>query len=138
LYQYLCAQEAFEDTAVNYAVTFEVSPPSWEPVKAKVAVADVEEGDSDNECVLEGDLLGVDINALAVIRGHAESTDEVVVDVANLRRMDFVSATQLMNLVNDLKAANKTVRLVHASHLLTALWEIIGLDRVARIETRKT
>jgi ABC-type transporter Mla MlaB component len=138
LYQYLCAQEAFEDTAVNYAVTFEVSPPSWEPIKAKAAAVDVEEDDADNECVLEGDLLGVDINALAVIRGFAEHTDEVVVDVADLRRMDFVSATQLMNLVNDLKATNKSVRLIHASHLLTALWEIIGLDRVARIETRKT
>ena len=138
LYQELCAQDAFEDTAVNYAVTFEVSPPSWETVKCKAPAVEVEEDDADDECVLEGDLLGVDVNALATIRSHAEGKDEVVVDVANLRRMDFVAATQLMNLVNDLKAANKSVRFVHASHLLTALWEIIGLDRIARIETRKT
>lgn len=24
-------QEAFDEVAINYAVTFEVSPPSWEP-----------------------------------------------------------------------------------------------------------
>ncbi len=138
LYQYLCAQEAFEDAAVNYAVTFEVSPPSWEPVKAKPVVADAAADAAGPECVLEGDLLGVDDNVLALIRSHAEGVDEVVIDVSALRRMDFVAATQLMNLVNELKAANKSVRLVQASHLVTALWEIIGLDRVARIQTRKT
>lgn len=35
LYQALGRQEAFEETAVNYAVTFEVSPPSWETRERK-------------------------------------------------------------------------------------------------------
>jgi anti-anti-sigma regulatory factor len=138
LYQYLYAQEAFEEWAINYAVTFEVSPPSWEYVKAKPAVLADEAEAAGPECALEGDLLGIDDDLLAAFRAQAEGVDEVVIDVSALRRMDFVAATQLMNMVNELKAANKSVRLVQASHLVTALWEIIGLDRVAKIETRKT
>jgi hypothetical protein len=58
--------------------------------------------------------------------------------VSRLRRMDFVAAANLMNVVSELASAKKNIRFVNASHLLTALWEIIGLDRLARIETRKT
>ena len=138
LYQYLGAQEPFEDMAVNYAVTFEVSPPSWEVVKAKPASTDAGEEEAGPECVLEGDLQGNDNAMIAAIRGHAQEGEELVVDVSGLRRMDFVAATQLMNLVLELKTAGKTVRFKQASHLITALWEIIGLDRIAVVETRKT
>jgi len=31
LYQHLGMRAEFEEAAVNYAVTFEISPPSWEP-----------------------------------------------------------------------------------------------------------
>ncbi|MDE2120539.1 MAG: hypothetical protein KGJ64_07590, partial [Betaproteobacteria bacterium] len=32
------AQEAFESTALDYCVTYEISPPSWEPSRARVRV----------------------------------------------------------------------------------------------------
>jgi hypothetical protein len=37
LYQQAYQQDAFEEAAVNYAVTFEVSPPSWEALPARAA-----------------------------------------------------------------------------------------------------
>jgi ABC-type transporter Mla MlaB component len=145
LYQQLASQEAFEDTAVNYAVTFEVSPPSFEMPKTRPAsVADKAEPeeeielDADNAvCALEGVISASSDKAFAQIRLCAESVTEVQVDVSRLKRMDFVAATNLMNLVSALTAAKKRVRLIKASHLLTALWEVIGLDRVAHIEVRK-
>jgi anti-anti-sigma regulatory factor len=76
-------------------------------------------------------------DAFAAIRIEAKTATEVVVDVSRLERMDFVAATNLMNLASTLMAAQKSMRLIKASHLLTALWEVIGLDSVARIETRK-
>ncbi len=140
LYQHLYAQEAFEDAAVNYAVTFEVSPPSWEPPKVKPGKpgAEPQAAAPANICALEGDIISADESAFVAIRVQAESRDDVTVDVSRLRRMDFVAAANLMNVVSELAAKRKNVRFVKASHLLTALWEIIGLDRVARIETRKT
>jgi anti-anti-sigma regulatory factor len=138
LYQYLGGQEAFEDTAVNYAITFEVSPPSWEVVREKPPVDDAADEEAGSECVLEGDLQGNDNAMISAIRGAVGDSDEVLVDVSALRRMDFVAATQLMNLVQELKLTGKTVRFRQASHLVSALWEIIGLDRIAIVETRKT
>ncbi|HZV55682.1 MAG TPA: STAS domain-containing protein [Rhodocyclaceae bacterium] len=141
LYQQLSAQHDFEEAAVNYAVTFEVSPPSWEPVRSKSTVAaevdTVPEIEEPPVCALEGCITAASDDAFATIRARAEATSDVEVDVSRLRRMDFVAAANLMNLVNALALAQKNVRLVRASHLLAALWEVIGLDRVAGIETRK-
>lgn len=148
LYQQLSAQAEFEEAAVNYAVTFEVSPPSWEPPKAKPKSVSAAAGAAAVDarpavleptavCALEGCITAASDEAFTVIRGKAEAGSEVVVDVSRLQRMDFVAAANLMNLVNALALNQKSVRLVKASHLLTALWEVIGLDRVARIETRK-
>jgi anti-anti-sigma regulatory factor len=139
LYQQLGAQEAFEDMAVNYAVTFEVSPPSWVPPKAAPAIVEEEpatEVATDHVCTLEGDLISVDPAVFAPIRNHANG-EELLVDVSRLRRMDFVSAAHLMNLAGELAGAGRKLRFAKASHLLTALWEVLGLDRVAVIETRK-
>jgi anti-anti-sigma regulatory factor len=145
LYQQMADQAAFEDAAVNYAVTFEVSPPSFEvPKKRPAALAakpepEMESDGDDAACALEGVITASGDGAFAVIRVEAEpaTATEVVVDVSRLKRMDFVAATNLMNLISSLATMSKTVRLVKASHLLTALWEVIGLDGVARIETRK-
>jgi ABC-type transporter Mla MlaB component len=142
LYQQIGDQNAFEDAAVNYAVTFEVSPPSFEVAKKKPVAAAKPEPDTEGEgddsgCALEGIITSNGDAAFAPIRVEAETSAEVVVDVSRLQRMDFVAATNLMNLVSALAVQQKQVRLVKASHLLTALWEVIGLDGVARIETRK-
>lgn len=148
LYQRLGDQPAFEDAAVDYAITFEVSPPSWESARAKSAAATAasatpageirDDGqDGGRRCALEGCIAGAGDEAFEAIRAGAATGAEVVVDVSRLQRMDFVAAANLMNLVNELALQEKKVRLVKASQLITALWEVIGLDRVARIETRK-
>src|SRR5690606_37677693 len=65
LYQRAGNQEAFEDTAVGYAVTFEVSPPSWEsPVPAKAAAKPVPK--SRDPLTLEGELLA-GMNTIATL-----------------------------------------------------------------------
>lgn len=142
LYQRLGMQDAFEEAAVNYAVTFEVSPPSFEVTKKLQDLKLEPELEIEPEaeiagCALEGVIVSTTDAAFATIRAHAEDNGEVTVDVSRLERMDFVAATNLMNLVTALAVTQKKVRLVKASHLLTALWEVIGLDRVARVETRK-
>ena len=142
--QQLANQEAFDDLAVNYAITFEVSPPSFEapktrpvPAGAKAEPEADDEAEEDDECALEGVITSATENAFATIKAQAEHASEIVVDVSRLKRMDFVAATNLMNLIGTLAGTQKRVRLIHARQLVTALWEVIGLDSVARIETRK-
>lgn len=136
-------QAAFEEAAVNYAITFEVSPPSWEPVRATrgnlPAAVRPDTGERAADCVLEGSITAGNDKLFTELRAQAEAAEgDVIVDASRLQRMDFVAATNLMNLVSALRLQQKRVRFVKASHLVTALWEIIGLDRIARIETRKT
>ncbi|MBK6676974.1 MAG: STAS domain-containing protein [Rhodocyclaceae bacterium] len=145
LYQQLGDQASFDEAAVNYAITFEVSPPSWESGRAMSPV--VEEGEPAGAtstpeedaaaCRLEGDIVSGMDDAFAAIDERAGAEPALTVDVSRVRRMDFVAAANLMNLVTRLSATGKPVRFVGASHLLAALWEIIGLDRVAGIELRK-
>lgn len=146
LYQHLGDQEAFDEAAVNYAITFEVSPPSWERKSVATVAVDEEDEpigeavtpeDDPAFCRLEGDIVSGKDDALDVIEAHAGMEQVLTVDVTRVRRMDFVVAANLMNLVTRLAAAGRQVRFVGASHLLAALWEIIGLDRVAGIELRK-
>lgn len=142
LYEQLFQQEAFDETAVNYAITFEVSPPSWAPPKASpaaaapVAAAPVSEGL--RGYILEGDIASAGVDAFAPLKTFAEGREEVRVDCSKLERMDFVSAAQLLNVVAHIQAAGKRVRLRNVSNLVAALWEVLGIDRVATIETRKS
>ncbi len=142
-YQHLGDQEAFDEAAVNYAITFEVSPPSWESGRAAeeagpadAASALAPEADA-AACRLEGDIVSGMDDAFDAIDERAGAEPVLAVDVSRVRRMDFVAAANLMNLVTRLSATGQRVRFVGASHLLAALWEIIGLDRVAGIELRK-
>lgn len=145
LYQQLGDQEAFDEAAVNYAIAFELSPPSWESVRAAPAGSDesepAETASAAHEdpavCRLEGDIVSGMDDAFDVIEERAGSEQELTVDVGRVRRMDFVAAANLMNLVTRLVATGKRVRFVGASHLLAALWEVIGLDRLAGVELRK-
>ena len=145
LYQQTGDQAAFDEAAVNYAITFELSPPSWESVQAAPVESDEREPaeaafavhEDPAVCRLEGDIVSGMDDAFDVIEECAESEPRLTVDVSRVRRMDFVAAANLMNLVTRLAAAGKRVQFIGVSHLLAALWEVIGLDRLAGIELRK-
>ncbi|MDP2808596.1 MAG: STAS domain-containing protein [Rhodocyclaceae bacterium] len=138
LYQQLFQQEAFEETAVNYAVTFEVSPPSWNlPGAGKAPPPPETPARLAEGCILQGEIVAAGVDAFVMMRVQAEKGDEVTVDCRSLLRMDFVSAGQLLNVASTLQAAGKRVRLCGANHLVAALWEVIGLGGVAVIEPRK-
>ncbi|MBL8490555.1 MAG: STAS domain-containing protein [Rhodocyclaceae bacterium] len=136
LYQQLFMHEVFEDTAVNYAVTFEVSPPSWEAPKARRAAPAAAEQPK-NALVLAGEIVAAGPDAFASLAGGCAETNDVVVDVRRLHRMDFVSAGQLLNTLASLQAAGKRIRLRGANHLVAALFDLMGIGQVAAIELRK-
>lgn len=141
LYQHSGQQQAFEDLAIEYAVAFEVSPPSWTPIVATSAPTKTPEPTlaptTTEGYALEGGLINASEEAFNGLLAWAEGQDEVVVDVNRLTRMDFVSAGQLLNVLQRLHDAGRRVILRGASHLLAAFWEVMGVARVAHIEVRK-
>jgi ABC-type transporter Mla MlaB component len=142
LYQNLNRQDAFEDTAVGYAVTLEVSPPSWEEAKAapvvKTEVAPPPPKPVAADCCgLAGELSGANRELFSAMMTRAKKHEQVNVDASNLQRMDIPCAETFIGLLDELKAANKSVRIGNANHLLVGLWRSLGVDSAATIVPRK-
>ncbi len=121
----------FEEWAVDYAVTFEVSPPAWEPVKAAGGAVPAHSAPVAEETFcLSGQLIGERFAGLAdFAAGHGQ----VVIDLARVQRMDFSSAGALLNALTPLKAAGKTVVVRGAHQLLVELLNLVGVAAVAQI-----
>ena len=136
LYQRAGNQAAFEDTAVGYAVTFEVSPPSWEtPAPSKSAAAKPAAKTKD-PFVLEGELLA-GMNTIPTLAAAAKGKDAITIETDNLARIDEVSVKLLLDALTLLHAAGQHIRIRGANLLVAALLSGSGLDKIASIETRR-
>jgi ABC-type transporter Mla MlaB component len=129
-------RSAFEDRAIEFAMAFELSPPSWEPSLAVAVPAKREEPpDADLEDGFEAETLkwsGVMTGALAPPLGkladsmHARAV--VAVDMSDVERIDFVCAGALLNLINRIESQRKAVQIVGASPIIRALLLLIGVS----------
>ena len=142
LLQYSGNQEEFENTAIDYAVTFEESPPSWDTAIAEQQVATDEtdaetdedkEPDSGNIFVFEGELSSADDQRIRDLAAYAEGRRVTQVDCSRLRRMDFVSAGLLFNILTTLQAQNGKVVLRDVNAMVGALLRVMGVDQIAKV-----
>jgi anti-anti-sigma regulatory factor len=126
-------QAAFDDSAVDFAVAFEVSPPSWEPpLEEAVAVPaspSVGKRGADAEtfpCV--GVLVGPNAPLLQALSDFSHRRDLIVVDMSEVERIDFVCAGALLNAIGRVETQRKTVQIVGASPIIRALLLLIGIS----------
>ena len=138
LLQWADDRAAFEDRAIEFAVAFELSPPSWElppvpfaatPIKG---IAEQRERQSD---ALEPEMLkwsGVMTGSLAPQLGKLADLTHgnvvVPVDMSAVERIDFVCAGALLNLIARIEAQRKAVQIVGASPIIRALLLLIGVS----------
>ncbi|WP_156970643.1 STAS domain-containing protein [Andreprevotia chitinilytica] len=128
-------QEAFENLAIDYAVTFEVSPPSWDPklvAKAPQAPAAQKAAEKSGEPVtdrleLAGDLVGGAADALAKIRAFAATHSKPVLDFSGVLRVDFDTAGQMLNLGVELMQAGKMPTILGANEPVAGLFKLMGV-----------
>jgi anti-anti-sigma regulatory factor len=135
IYRIVDLKDKFEEAAVNYAVTYEVSPPSWEPKGAeasRVAPASPPEA-ADPALVLSGDLTGASDDLAKLMRDWAAANKALVMDISQVRRVDFATAGLIFNTLSKLSKDGTTIRIRGASELIHALFRIMGIDKVARI-----
>jgi anti-anti-sigma regulatory factor len=138
LLQWANDRAAFEDRAIEFAVAFEVSPPSWEPppVPADTAPAKTAaQQDTNAGDALEPEMLkwaGVMTGSLAPQLGrladsmHASAV--IPVDMSKVERIDFVCAGALLNLINRIESQRKAIQIVGASPIIRALLLLIGVS----------
>jgi anti-anti-sigma regulatory factor len=140
-------QQRFDDVSIDYCVTYEVSPPPWEPMpawikqsqgttEAKLEAAP-KSGAEGNSFAVRGDLVGAIPSELAELRAYSQSAASVVIDCRELRRVDFTAAGELLNVVATLRANGKQVLFVEPNWMVLALMVVMGLHDLAEIRRRK-
>jgi len=128
---------AFEDRAVDYAVTFELSPPSWEPptappdaVTPAKRAADAHAANALDPDVLQwsGVMAGSLAPQLGKLADSAHGKAVVPIDMSQVERIDFVCAGALLNLITRIEAQRKAIQIVGASPIVRALLLLIGVS----------
>lgn len=137
LLQRLDTQAHFEEKAVDYAITFELSPPSWETLPKDVVAKQtaLAKAPKDEVFYLSGDLKGQRFEELLPL---LEAAGPAVIDFSDVRRVDFYSAGQLVNRLAPFKAAGKEIVIRSPNHLVAELMAVVGLNRQARIIVPKS
>ena len=133
-------QSEFEDVALAYAVTYEVSPPSYEPRAARGAAAS---GASAIASSAEGtvraprEIVGQAELFFGRIVDAAKNRSSVQVDCGELKRIDFISAGNLLNVASRLKSEGKQLQLREVNALVAALLEVMGITEFASLTPRR-
>ena len=130
-------EDAFENLAIDYAVTYEVSPPSWDPrhapaVTTKTATPAALAVPAEH-LQLSGELLHGATAQLGLIRQFAHQHTRPVLDFRHVSRVDFETAGQFLNLFMELVQAGKVARIICANELVAALLQMLGVGELVEI-----
>ncbi len=157
--------DQFDEAAIDYCVTYEVSPPSWEPARCKLhigsagdntrgshvsAVSDMSTGFMESSLVedhaggvelahveLSGQLVG-DIGAtLTKLHNELGNAPIVSISCAKLIRVDFIAAGDLLNWVLARRAEDRAVQFVDTHRLVALFFGAMGINEHAKVQVRK-
>jgi len=155
--------DQFDEAAIDYCVTYEVSPPSWEAARCLVRisgsnqsttvpplslVSDVSTSFQESQLTdepsmvevatveLSGQLVG-DIG-LTLKKMDAELGKAVIVNVSCTRliRVDFIAAGDLLNWVLARRTENRTVNFVDAHRMIALFFGAMGINEHATVKVR--
>ena len=131
----------FEDRAVEFAVAFEMSPPSWEPPplpKAPPAAKGAPGGDAaptpeapeivGETLIWSGVMAGAPTTQLGKLALFAQEHPVCSVDMTAVDRVDFVCAGALLNLITRVETQRKAVQIIGASPIIRAMLLLIGIS----------
>jgi anti-anti-sigma regulatory factor len=140
LLRLLNSEKEFEEASIDYCITFEVSPPAFVAPKNKVTTDSEETGtvDSISDCFMMPPVVeGKTDQLVAAITTFAADHNPIVLDCSRLNRVDFSAAGQLLSSLAPLSGGGKSIEFVHVNHLVTALFNVMGLKDIARVAPRK-
>ena len=134
-------QADFEETGIQYCITYEVSPPSWEPPMANIRVggntaesAGVRATDPLN---WRGEILGDGEAFFGRLVTAARDTKHISVECRQLRRIAFTASTTLQSQLIRLQQAGVTVEFRNVNVLIAALWQLLGVAAVCEVRIRR-
>ena len=157
--------DQFDEAAIDYCVTYEVSPPSWEAARCQLnvggtssstrsppmsIVSDVSTSFMESHLTddaaggvemahveLSGQLVG-DIGAtLTKLNAKLGAAPVVSVSCARLIRVDFIAAGDLLNWVLSKGTEQRSVHFVDTHRLLALFFGAMGINEHAKVQVRK-
>lgn len=156
--------DQFDEAAIDYCVTYEVSPPSWEPALCEVRVSGSHTSttspplsmvsevstsfiesrftEDPNATVqvasveLSGQLVGDIGPTLKKLEGELGASTIVNVSCAKLIRVDFIAAGDLLNWVLARRNENRSVVFVDSHRLVALFFGAMGINEHARVKVR--
>lgn len=149
--------DEFELAALDYCVTYEVSPPAWEPARCHYEPAEIAAAQAggpppsfesaatvpmglDSLSVsgleLRGDVLGDATQALAGLDTSRAEGGRIVVSCRHLIRVDFSAAGSILNWVAMRQSEGSLVQFQDVHRLVAAFFNVIGINEHARVVPR--
>ena len=154
--------DQFDETAIDYCVTYEVSPPSWERARCQVRagstgssttappmsiVSEVQSSFLESSLLDDGhagrqvatvDLSGQLAGDIGGILQHLDrklrTATLVHVSCARLIRVDFIAAGDLLNWVLAKQSENRSITFVDAHRLVALFFGAMGINEHARVQ----
>jgi hypothetical protein len=157
--------DQFDEAAIDYCVTYEVSPPSWERTRCHVRisgsglhthtpplsmVSEVSTGFMESGLVdepggatqvasmeLSGQLVGDISQTLNRLNTQLGQSLVVNVSCTKLIRVDFIAAGDLLNWVLVKRSEKRMVQFVDAHRLVALFFGAMGINEHAKVRVRK-
>jgi anti-anti-sigma regulatory factor len=138
-------QEEFDETAIQYCITFEVSPPSWEPPLPNIKPAPASaqdasvavEAPSVDRFEWRGVIDGEGEPYFGRVLAAAPKSPQLVVDCEQLRRMAFSAASALLSLARRVQRMGSSLELRNVNPLVGALLHLLGVTGAATVHLRR-
>ncbi|KAB0577707.1 STAS domain-containing protein [Ideonella dechloratans] len=154
--------DQFDEVAIDYCVTYEVSPPSWEKTRCAVrldgagastqaaplsviseavtTLQELGEGEGSQSLTtleLSGQLSG-DIGALlGVLDSRLGEAKLIHISCALLIRVDFIAAGDLLNWVIAKRAEGRQIRFTDVHRLVALMFRAMGIIEHAPVQLRQ-
>ena len=155
--------DQFDEAAIDYCVTYEVSPPSWERALCQVRVSGVDQSTQapsmsvvselstsfmESRLIdepglvqvasveLSGQLVGDIGEQLRKIDAQLGLSSVVNVSCTRLIRVDFIAAGDLLNWVLSRRTENRSVNFVEAHRLVALFFGAMGINEHASVKVR--
>jgi len=158
--------DQFDETAIDYCVTYEVSPPSWERAKCRVRVSgqglstsgpvsstappteqsttfmestitEQTQMSASVQLELSGHLSGDISETLRLMTAELGAATVVTVSCPKLIRLDFMAAGDLLNWVLSRRSENRTVIFSEAHRLVALFFGAMGINEHAKVKVRQ-
>lgn len=152
--------DQFDEVAIDYCITYEQSPPSWEHCACKVKlladatctqsvhlshISDVSTSFVESQLLedtalievasleLSGQLIGDIGDTLSDLEKQLGGSVAVTLDCTYLIRVDFVAAGDLLNWVLGRRTENRTVEFINPHRLVALFFGAMGITEHARV-----